>query len=231
MSAGDGSREASPEGDAIRSSDHELWRLGQQYAGESLEPDACDPDPFVEVRRWIAAAIAAKVPSANAMTLATVDERGRPAARIVLLKDVDARGFTFFTSYDSRKARDLAAHGFAALVLFWEPLHRQIRIEGSVERITAAESDAYFASRPRGSQLGSIASPQSAPIGSRAELVALVAAADAAHPAPAARPASWGGYRVVPDAIELWQGQPSRLHDRVLYTRDASGWSRSRLAP
>ena len=209
----------------------ELWRLGEQYAGHPLDPDTCDPDPFVEVRSWLAAAIAAQVPTPNAMTLATVDERGRPAARIVLLKELDARGFTFFTSYTSRKAADLAAHGYAALVLFWEPLQRQLRIEGAVERIAAAESDAYFASRPRGSQLGAIASPQSQPIASRAALEALVAAADAANPAPASRPATWGGYRVVPDAIELWQGQPSRLHDRVRYALTAPGWSRTRIAP
>ncbi len=210
---------------------HELWRLGEQYAGQLLEPEACDPDPIVEVRRWLGAAIAGQIKQANAMTLATVDGRGRPAARIVLLKDIDARGFTFFTSYDSRKGHDLAAHPYAALCLWWEPMHRQIRIEGRIERVTAAESDAYFASRPRGSQLGANASPQSQPIGSRAELEALVAAVDAAHPGEVPRAATWGGYRVVPDAVELWQGQTSRLHDRVQYTLGPAGWSRARLAP
>lgn len=211
----------------------ELWRLGAQYTGAPIDPATCDPDPIVEVRGWLATAVAAGLPQPNAMTLATVDDRGRPAARIVLLKAIDARGFTFFTSYTSRKGTELAAHPTAALVLYWEPHHRQVRIEGAVERVDAAESDAYFASRPRGSQLGAIASPQSQVIPGRAELEAWVAAADdAAGQAPPARPAHWGGYRVIPDAIELWQGQPSRLHDRVRYVRDRDGsWSRSRLAP
>jgi pyridoxamine 5'-phosphate oxidase len=171
--------------------------------------------------------------TANAMTLATVDERGRPAARIVLLKEIDDRGFVFYTNYDSRKARDLAAHPHAALVLFWEPLHRQIRIEGAIERVEGADSDAYFASRPRGSQLGAIASPQSQVLASRADLEQRVAALAAQYDESTAppRPDYWGGYRVVPDMIELWQGQPSRLHD-VRYTRSVEGaWARDRLAP
>ncbi len=210
----------------------ELWRLGAQYAGQPLDPDTCAPDPFVEVRRWMAEAIAAQVPMPNAMTLATVDERGRPAARIVLLKDVDDRGFTFFTNYDSRKGKDLAAHPFAALVLFWEPMHRQVRIEGAITQVSAAESDAYFAVRPRGSQIGAIASPQSQPIASRAALHHLVADTEqAVGTGTPLRPPAWGGYRLTPDMIELWQGQPSRLHDRVRYRRDSEHWVRDRLAP
>src|SRR3954468_12598626 len=157
-----------------------LWRFGDDYAGTPLDPADCDPDPIAQFRAWFDAAAAAKLPTVNAMTLATVDERGRPAARIVLLKEVDDRGFVFFTNYDSRKGGDLAAHPFAALVAFWEPLHRQVRIEGEVERIAPADSDAYFASRPRGSQIGAIASPQSRPIASRAALEALVADAERA---------------------------------------------------
>ena len=209
-----------------------LWRQGAQYAGAPLDPEDCDPDPFVEFRRWFRDAVAAQLPTVNAMTLATVDDRGRPAARIVLLKDFDDRGFTFFTNYDSRKAVDLAAHPYAALVAYWESLHRQIRIEGAVEKLAADASDAYFATRPRGSQLGAIASPQSQPIATRAALDALVArvAADLGDTEPA-RPAYWGGYRVVPDMIEFWQGQPSRLHDRVRYRQVGGDWIRDRLAP
>lgn len=211
-----------------------LWRLGEQYDGEPLDPSACDPDPFVEVRRWLAVAVNGGIVTPNAMTLATVDDRGHPAARIVLLKEIDDRGLVFYTSYESRKAKDLAAHPVAALVLYWEPLHRQIRVEGSIERVAPEDSDAYFASRPRGSQLGAIASPQSQVLVSRHDLeqrVAALAAQYAEGGPPPPRPASWGGYRVVPDMIELWQGQPSRLHDRVRYQRSAAGWTRDRLAP
>ena len=208
------------------------WRLGEQYAGVPLDPAECDPDPITEFRAWFAVAVAAQIPTVNAMTLATVDERGLPAARIVLLKEVDDRGFVFFTNYDSRKGRELAAKPYAALVVFWEPLHRQVRIEGTVEKLTPDESDAYFASRPRASQLSAIASPQSQPIATRAVLEYRVAQltrelGDVDPP----RPASWGGYRVVPDLVELWQGQPSRLHDRVRYRLTSDGWVRDRLAP
>jgi len=210
----------------------DLWRLGEQYAGAPLDPAECDPDPIVEFRRWFDAAVAAQLPTVNAMTLATVDDRGRPAARIVLLKEVDDRGFVFFTNYESRKARDLAVHPFAALVLFWEPLHRQVRIEGAIERVDARASDAYFASRPRGSQIGAIASPQSKPIANRAVLDELVAEVEIAiGDAEPRRPPHWGGYRLVPDMIELWQGQESRLHDRVRYRKDGETWLRDRLAP
>jgi len=210
----------------------DLWRLGSQYEGALLDPADCDPDPIVEFRRWFQRAVDAQLPTVNAMTLATVDDRGRPAARIILLKEVDDRGFVFFTNYDSRKAQDLAVHPFAALVAFWEPLHRQVRIEGAIEKVSPEASDAYFVSRPRGSQLGAIASPQSRPLASRADLEQLVAETERAlGGAQPARPAHWGGYRLVPDMIELWQGQPSRLHDRVRYVRTGDDWQRDRLAP
>ena len=212
----------------------ELWRLGDQYEGQTIDPATCDPDPFVEVRHWLASAVAYPIEQANAMTLATVDDRGRAAARIVLLKEIDAHGFVFFTNYESRKGHDLAAHPSAALVLFWEPLHRQIRIEGAIEKVAAEVSDTYFASRPRGSQIGAIASPQSEVIESRTALEALVAKVERTHgDAALPRPSYWGGYRVVPDAIELWQGQRSRLHDRVVYRRASvdQAWTRARIAP
>ena len=209
-----------------------LWNVGSEYAGKPLDPEACDPDPIVEVQRWMADAIAANVPTPNAMTLATVDEHGRPSARIVLLKDLDARGLTFFTNYDSKKARDLAMHAFAALVLFWEPLHRQIRIEGRVDVGGADEADAYFATRARGSQIGAVASPQSQPNATREELERRVAdVTRAVGEGAVARPPQWGGYRVVPDMIELWQGQASRLHDRVRYRIVGGAWTKDRLAP
>jgi pyridoxamine 5'-phosphate oxidase len=209
-----------------------LWQDGAQYAGDPLDPRSVDADPIVEFRKWFAAAKAAGIANVNAMTLATVDDRGRPTARIVLLKEIDDTGFVFFTNYDSDKGAQLAKHPFAALVFHWDPLHRQVRVEGAVARVTPAESDAYFAVRPRGSQLGAIASPQSQVIADRALLEARVAEVAAAHPDGAPpRPAYWGGFRVVPDAIELWQGQPSRLHDRIRYRRSGGTWARERLAP
>src|SRR5512140_256985 len=157
----------------------ELWQLGEDYMGAALDPSSCDPDPLVEVERWMRAAVDANVETPNAMTLATVDDRGRPAARSVLLKEIDSGGFVFYTNYDSRKGRDLATHPVAALVIFWPALHRQIRVEGAIERVSAEESDRYFSSRPRGSQVGAIASPQSQPIADRATLEARVAEIDA----------------------------------------------------
>lgn len=209
-----------------------LWHHGEQYAGARLDLATADLDPYAQFRAWFAEAAGAGLPKVNAMTLATADELGRPSARMVLLKELDERGFVFFTRYDSRKGRQLAANPHAALVFYWDPLDRQVRVEGAVEVLEAAASDAYFAARPRGSQLGAIASPQSQELASRQELEQRVEEAErATGGGDPRRPASWGGYRVVPTRLEFWQGQPSRLHDRVLYERRADGWRRALLAP
>ncbi len=190
-------------------------------------------DPIALVARWFAEAEAAGIEQPNAMTLATATPDGRPSARVVLLKGIDAHGFAFFTNYESRKAGELEANPRAALVLHWTSLHRQVRVTGTVARLSAEESDAYFATRPHGSQLGAWASAQSRPLEDRAELEACFAALEAEHAgSEVPRPPHWGGYRVEPDEIELWQGRANRLHDRVAYTRTPDGgWARVRLQP
>lgn len=205
--------------------------MRQEYQRASLsEADAAD-DPIVQFGRWFDDARQAGLPDANAMNVATVGADGRPSARILLLKGVDPRGFTWFTNYHSRKGRDLRAQPYASLLFHWGAMERQVSIEGRVEQVDAAESDAYFASRPLNSQLGALVSAQSETIADRAQLDARFAAASAGA-APPARPAHWGGYRLRPDRIEFWQGRSSRLHDRLLYTLDADGcWRRERLQP
>jgi pyridoxamine 5'-phosphate oxidase len=189
-------------------------------------------DPLALVRRWVAEAQAAGLDQPDAMTLATATPDGRPSARAVLLKGVDARGFQFFTNYESRKGRELAENPRAALVLLWTPLHRQVRAAGAVTRLSAEESDAYFATRPRGSQLGAWASQQSRPLPDRAELEERFDALDARYAGAAVpRPPHWGGYRIEPEEIEVWQGRANRLHDRFAYTLTADGWERTRLQP
>ena len=205
--------------------------LHQEYMRESLDEQDVAHDPFVQFDRWFKEAIAAKMPMLNAMTLATVSASGQPAARIVLLKGVDARGFVFFTNYSSRKGTEIAANPAAALLFHWTELEREVRIDGSVEKVTAQESDEYFASRPLGSQHAAIASPQSAVVPNRTVLEARFAAAEKSQGDAPTRPAHWGGYRVLPSAIEFWQGRPNRLHDRVLYSRVDGGWKITRLAP
>jgi pyridoxamine 5'-phosphate oxidase len=199
---------------------------------DALTEDELPPDPIALVRRWFADAQAAGVEQHDAMTLATATPDGRPSARAVLLKGIDRRGFAFFTNYESRKARELDANPQAALVLLWIPLQRQVRIAGRVERLSAEESDAYFATRPRGSQLGAWASRQSEPLPDRAELEARWAALDERYAGGVVpRPPHWGGYRVEPDEIELWQGRANRLHDRFRYRRSDGGWAYERLQP
>ncbi len=209
-----------------------LADLRTDYKRAALDERDVDRDPFVQFRLWFDAAVAARVPEPNAMTLATVDADGRPAARIVLLKDADASGFTFFTNYASRKGRELAARPAAALLFFWPELERQIRIEGAITKVDTAIADTYFASRPRLSRIGAWASPQSETLPDRAALEARFAAADARFPGDAvARPPHWGGYRLTPDAFEFWQGRRSRLHDRIAFCRDGAAWTIGRLAP
>jgi pyridoxamine 5'-phosphate oxidase len=191
------------------------------------------PDPIDQFTRWFADAQAAGVVEPNAMTLATVDPSGAPSARIVLLKEFDRRGFVFYTNYRSRKGRHLGSNPRAALCFYWQSMERQVRVEGAAERVSRRESEAYFNSRPVAAQIGAWVSEQSSGLPSRVELErreAELVAKFGAGPVPL--PEHWGGYRVVPNAVEFWQGRPSRLHDRLLYTRvEAGGWTLSRLAP
>lgn len=196
----------------------DLSEQRREYETAGMEPADLDPDPFVQFRRWMDDAQASGTAEPTAVVLATADQHGRPSARAVLLKAIDDGGFVVFTNYDSRKGREVAVNPWAALTFVWLELSRQVRIEGHVERVSESVSDAYFASRPRGSQLGAWASPQSHPIADRAELDRYVADAAARFgDGPIPRPPNWGGLRVVPVAIELWQGRGSRLHDRLVY--------------
>ncbi|MCB0551926.1 MAG: pyridoxamine 5'-phosphate oxidase [Phaeodactylibacter sp.] len=212
----------------------DIENLRKEYTAHTLELADVRPEPINQFGIWFEEAMNAQLPEPNAMTLATADALGRPSARIVLLKGFDKDGFVFYTNYQSRKGRNLAEQPWAALVFFWQELQRQVRIEGRVERVSPEESTAYFQSRPKGSQAGAWASPQSQPIESRRQLDERMAElekqyADAEH---FPRPLHWGGFRLSPALVEFWQGRPSRLHDRIQYSLlGNNSWKIERLAP
>jgi len=202
------------------------------YERGGLDEAVVAADPFVQFAAWFGEAqTTPEIAEPNGMTVATVDADGRPAARIVLLRGWAQRGFVFYTNYGSRKGAALAADPRAALLFWWGVLQRQVRIEGDVTIVSAAESDAYFASRPRGHRLSAWASRQSFPVGGAGELERAMADAEARFPGEVPRPPFWGGYRVVPDRFEFWHGRPNRLHDRIVYERNDAGWEIVRLSP
>ena len=205
--------------------------LRKSYERAELDETASHADPVQQFDQWLNEAVAAQVPEPNAMTLATVGSDLRPSTRIVLVKGYDTRGLVFYTNYQSRKGQELAGNPFAALQFHWVELERVVRIEGRIEETSAEESDAYYASRPLDSRIGAWASPQSQVIGSRSVLVANAAKYGAQFLLQPPRPPHWGGYRLVPDRWEFWQGRKSRLHDRLRYRLDGPQWLRERLAP
>ena len=211
-----------------------LADIRKTYAQRTLSENDVLPDPVQQFRLWLDEALTAQVEEPTAFTLSTVSELGQPSSRVVLLKGLpDEAGFLFYTNYESRKGQELAAQPLAALNFFWPALERQVRVEGRMERAPDALSTDYFQSRPRSSQLGAWASPQSQVIGSREELETREAAVaeQFANQEPLPRPANWGGFILRPTRLEFWQGRPSRLHDRIVFEREGSGWRRSRLAP
>jgi pyridoxamine 5'-phosphate oxidase len=208
-----------------------LSDLRQIYEKHVLIEKQAKASPFDQFQLWFDEALAAKVPEANAMTLATVDTQGQPSARIVLIKEVNSQGFVFYTNYESRKGLDMQANPKACLLFFWQPLERQVRIEGRIEKVSPQDSDAYYHSRPLGSRIGAWASRQSQPI-SRQELEARELDFQQRYGESPPRPDHWGGYRLVPILFEFWQGRPSRLHDRLVYSPEGQqSWKIDRLSP
>jgi pyridoxamine 5'-phosphate oxidase len=205
--------------------------MRQEYMRTGLSETQADPDPLRQFEQWFADAVRAQLPLPNAMTLATATPEGLPSARIVLLKGIERGGFVFFTNTRSRKGKELAARAAACLVFQWSDLERQVRIDGTVETVTAAESDAYYVTRPLGARLSAWASAQSETVASRVVLEAAMEEARRRHGDNPPRPPHWGGYRVMPQAIEFWQGRADRLHDRLVYARADAAWSIRRLAP
>jgi pyridoxamine 5'-phosphate oxidase len=211
--------------------DH-IARLRREYARAGLRESDVEEDPIEQFRRWFDEALAADLHEPNAMTLATATLEGRPSARVVLLKGFDERGFVFYTSYEGRKATELEINPYCALVFYWGELERQVRIEGRVSRVPDEESDAYFAGRPRGSQLGAWVSEQSRPVRDRGALEERLRGLEAEYEGrEVPRPPFWGGYRVEPETVEFWQGREDRLHDRLRYRRSDGLWRRERLQP
>jgi pyridoxamine 5'-phosphate oxidase len=210
----------------------DLARMREEYTREGLDETAAGEDPLALFARWLDDAVDARVHEPNAMALATATPDGRPSVRVVLLKGLDARGLAFYTGYESRKGRELAANPWAAATMLWHPLQRQVRVEGPVVRLDAAESDAYFASRPRGSQIGAVASSQSRPVAGRQDLERGFRDVEEAYAGrDVDRPPGWGGYRIAIESVEFWQGRVNRMHDRLRYVRQDGGWARERLAP
>lgn len=206
--------------------------IRKDYSKEALDESHTHANPYTQFDRWWHEALSSEIDEVNAMALATVGADGRPSARIVLLKGFNNDGFVFFTNYHSRKGKQMEENPFASLVFFWKELERQVRISGQIEKISDAENDEYFFSRPPESQVGAWSSPQSTVIPSRAVLDANVKHyTDRFSQSPMTRPAHWGGYRLKPDEIEFWQGRPSRLHDRIRYRLEEGAWVRERLAP
>jgi pyridoxamine 5'-phosphate oxidase len=207
-------------------------RLRREYTRAGLREYDAEEDPLEQFRRWFDEALAADLHEPNAMTLATATPDGRPSARVVLLKGFDERGFVFYTSYEGRKARELETNPYCALVFYWGELERQVRVEGRVSRVADEESDAYFAKRPRGSQLGAWVSEQSRPVRDRGALEDRLRELEAEYEGrEVPRPRFWGGYRVEPETVEFWQGRENRLHDRLAYRRSEGLWRRERLQP